>query len=194
MKLRHYPGLLILVAGPSGAGKDSLLQAAAARWPENRVRLVRREITRPAGTGGEPSIAVSEAAFDARAASGQFLLWWRAHGFGYGIGRDVEADLDAGRIVAANVSRSVLAEARRRFAPLRIVLVTAPDDVLAARLADRARDSDDDQQSRLARAALPIPPGAGDVLRFVNDGPFDRMVDDFVRLLHDISITETTRP
>ena len=51
----------------------------------------------------------------------------------------------------ANVSRTVIAAARRDYASATVVLVTAPPDVLAARLSMRARSSDGLLAQRLAR-------------------------------------------
>lgn len=50
-----------------------------------------------------------------------------------------------------NVSRAVVTDARARFTYVSVVLVTAPRDVLAARLAGRARASDGALALRLAR-------------------------------------------
>ena len=61
--------MLVLVVGPSGAGKDTLIERAReALAGEARFRFVRREITRPEGAGGEDHIAVTPAAFAARRA------------------------------------------------------------------------------------------------------------------------------
>jgi ribose 1,5-bisphosphokinase len=47
----------------------------------------------------------------------------------------------------------VIAELRCRYADVRVVLVTAPADVLAARLAARGRATDGVLATRLARSA-----------------------------------------
>ena len=139
--------MLVLVVGPSGAGKDSLLDAARAALADDpRYRFVRRAITRPAEAGGEAHEALTAAEFAAR----NFALRWRAHGLDYGIPEDIEADLASGRIVIANVSRAVIADAASRF-PVRVIAVTAPAAILAARLAGRGRETAADIAARLAR-------------------------------------------
>jgi ribose 1,5-bisphosphokinase len=57
--------------------------------------------------------------------------------------------------VACNVSRAVIAPLRERYACCDVVLVTAPKDVLSARLAQRRRSSDGNLGRRLARDAPP---------------------------------------
>ena len=139
--------MLVLVVGPSGAGKDTLLDAARqALEGDPRFRFVRRVITRPAAAGGENHEPTTDADFAAR----EFALAWQAHGLRYGIPADIVPDLAAGRVVVANVSRSIIADAARRF-PVRVIEVTAPPDLLAARLAARGRESAVDVAARLAR-------------------------------------------
>ncbi|WP_207791920.1 phosphonate metabolism protein/1,5-bisphosphokinase (PRPP-forming) PhnN [Siccirubricoccus phaeus] len=160
--------MLVGVVGPSGAGKDTLMAGArAALAGDPRFRFVRRCITRPAAAGGEDHEALTEAAFAARQAAGGFALSWRAHGLRYGIPADIAGDLAAGRVVVANLSRTVLEEAAARL-PLRVLEITAPVAVLAARLAARGRESVADIAARLAREA-PLPSGLP-VTRVVNDG------------------------
>jgi ribose 1,5-bisphosphokinase len=144
--------MLVLVVGPSGAGKDTLLDAALVALSEDpRFRFVRRVITRPALAGGEAHEAVTEAQFATR----DFALSWQAHGLRYGIPTAIASDLQAGRVVVANVSRGVIAEAARRF-QVQVIEITAPPDVLAARLAARGRESAADVAARLTRnVALP---------------------------------------
>jgi phosphonate metabolism protein PhnN/1,5-bisphosphokinase (PRPP-forming) len=161
--------MLVAVVGPSGAGKDTLMAGALARiGPDGRFRFVRRSITRPASAGGEDHEHLDRDAFLRRRDSGGFALWWEAHGLLYGIPRDVEADLAAGRCVVANLSRGALAEADARY-PLLVLEITAPPEVLARRLAARGREDPASIAERLAREA-PLPPSLR-VRRVVNDGP-----------------------
>jgi ribose 1,5-bisphosphokinase len=147
-------GLLVLVVGPSGAGKDTLLDATRLTLAgDPRFRFVRRVITRPATAGGEPHESVTEVEF----ACLRFALSWQAHGLRYGIPGDIEYDLATGRVVVANVSRTVIAEAAQRF-PVRVIEITAPAGLLATRLAARGREVASDLAARLARS-IALPPG-----------------------------------
>ena len=157
--------MLVLVVGPSGAGKDTLLDLARAELADDRrVRFVRREITRPASAGGEDHIAITAAEFDAR--RNQYALSWQAHGLGYGIPADIADDLAQANVVVANVSRAMIAEAATKF-PVIVLEITAPPAVLAARLAARGRETEADIAARLARQ-VPLPDGVR-VVRVVND-------------------------
>lgn len=143
--------MLVLVVGPSGAGKDTLLDAVKARLAgQDTIRFARREITRAATPGGEDHVAVDLAHFNQTRDAGGYALWWEAHGLAYGIGVEILHDLAAGRTVVASVSRAIVPDAASRFA-VRVVEITAPPEVLAMRLADRGREGTDDIARRLQR-------------------------------------------
>jgi phosphonate metabolism protein PhnN/1,5-bisphosphokinase (PRPP-forming) len=166
-------GTLVLVVGPSGAGKDSLIAWCRAHLSGNdAVVFPRRVVTRPADAGAEDHDVASEAKFAAALARGTFALHWRAHGLGYGIPATIASDLEAGRNVVVNVSRAVLDEARERFPPVRVAVVTAPPEVLAERLRRRNREDVEDIAARLARAAAYAPAGP-DVVIIDNGGSLD---------------------
>jgi len=145
------PGRLVLVVGPSGAGKDTLIDLArAALRDDASVMFPRRVITRAASD--EPHDTMDADAFENAERAGAFALTWEAHGLRYGIPAGIDGDIRAGRTVVCNVSRAIIAAARERYADVLVVLVSAPPDVLAARLAARARGSDGDLKLRLARS------------------------------------------
>jgi len=148
------PGALVLVVGPSGAGKDTLLGAAQAMLAGNaHVIFPRRAVTRES-SAFENNEAVTPETFDRAAAEGGYALWWRAHQQGYGISRRIDDDIGAGRVVVVNVSRMIIPQVREKYARAAVVLITAPAEVLAARLAARGRSSDGDIGSRLQRASV----------------------------------------
>lgn len=146
-------GTLYLVVGPSGAGKDSLIDGAkAALKTDSRYLFPQRYITRPADAGGEDHIPVSEDVFDTLEQQGELLLSWHAHNLRYGIPIQIGAQLAQGQNVIVNVSRTVVDEARRTLAPMVVLYVTVAEDVLAARLTARGRETVSDIATRVARA------------------------------------------
>lgn len=180
-------GCLVLTVGPSGAGKDTLLRhARAALADDARYCFPRRFITRPAGDPHEEHIALTEVEFRTREQAGAFGLVWRAHGLSYALPATLPALVAEGRIVVANVSRSVIAEARSRFTRVGVIQVTASRETLALRLGDRGRESAEERARRLARPAPAFPEGP-DVRTLVNDGPLDASAAAFVSLLRSFA-------
>jgi ribose 1,5-bisphosphokinase len=132
---------------------------------------VQRAITRPADAGGEAIDGLSETAFAARVQAGGFALHWRAHGLRYGIPVEIDAQRARAAAVVVNLSRAVLAEAQERFGDLRVIALSASRDALAARLAERGRESAEAIRDRLDRAQVALPPGLRQVYRIDNSGP-----------------------
>ncbi|MEQ8194261.1 MAG: phosphonate metabolism protein/1,5-bisphosphokinase (PRPP-forming) PhnN [Rhodospirillales bacterium] len=178
----RFTGTLYLVVGPSGAGKDSLIRAARSKLDGNPdYAFPARAITRPPQPG-EGHRHISGPAFEAEEAAGAFALTWRAHGFAYGITRDVEADLAAGRAVIVNVSRTVIGEAREKFPNVTVVFVNAPNQALAERLAGRGRENAEQARERLSRARAYSVEGPG-VIELINDGTLEAAIEKFIDIL-----------
>jgi ribose 1,5-bisphosphokinase len=86
---------------------------------------------------------------------GAFAFWWEAHGLKYALPAAIDDHIRAERTIVCNVSRGIVGALRRRYARLGVVLVTAPAEMLAERLAARSRSSDGDIARRIARTAPP---------------------------------------
>jgi len=143
----------VLVVGPSGAGKDTLIRMARdALADEPGIVFPQRLVTRPP-SADEDNAPIDDDAFARAEAEGRFALSWRAHGLGYALPAHCGRLARRGRVVVSNVSRRIVAEARSRYPGTRVVKITAPPEVLARRLAARARAQDGDLSARLARQA-----------------------------------------
>jgi ribose 1,5-bisphosphokinase len=146
------PGRLVLVVGPSGVGKDTLLNLArAACADDGSIVFPRRVVTREASPF-EDNQQISPDAFRQALAGGEFAMHWEAHGHRYALPRAIEDDIRAGRTVVANISRTVIDALRCTYADVTVVSITAPPEILAERLAARARGSDGQIEDRLRRA------------------------------------------
>lgn len=145
------PGKLIYLIGPSGSGKDSLIDAAREALARCGVQVVRRIITRSAEAKGEQALGVSQAAFEHMVAAGEFAMHWAANGLQYGIPKLVERQLAAGENILVNGSRAYLPEAVVRFPNLMPIMLTVDRSVLRERLARRGRETAEEIEQRLAR-------------------------------------------
>lgn len=170
------------VVGPSGVGKDSLMEAMAMLNKE--IKLVRRVITRPAGAGGERSIRASDVEFDDLIAQDKFQIWWTAHGLRYGVPRSAVENPEAS-VVLVNLSRGVLDLAREVFDDFTVLSLTAKSETLAARLAERGQETSAEIVARLERAGSLRPQG-GDVIEIANDGPLRDTVQQALSALQPV--------
>jgi ribose 1,5-bisphosphokinase len=150
-------GRLAYVMGPSGAGKDTLIAYARAYIDPASVAFAHRYITRPAEAGGENHVTLSEAEFAARRDAGLFALSWTSHGFSYGIGSEIDLWLARGLVVVVSGARTAWPQAKARYPDLRGVMIDAPVEVRAERLAARRREDEAAIRARLAREVA-VPP------------------------------------
>ena len=163
-------GRLVLVVGPSGAGKDTLLNGARLALEESpHFVLQQRDITRPADAGGEDHRAITMAEFVAVKAASGYALDWQAHGLSYGVPVAIDAAMAGGQIVVVNGSRGVIDAARQRYPRLAVIEVSAPPAVLAMRLAARGREDQESIRKRLERSVSAVADHP-DVFRVSNDG------------------------
>jgi ribose 1,5-bisphosphokinase len=174
------PGRLVLVVGPSGAGKDTLLGLARAAADDGNIVFPRRVITREA-SASEENEEVSIGTFQEALTRGEYAMHWEAHGHRYALWRAIDDEIRAGRTIVANVSRTVIGAMRRAYADVVVVLITAPPDVLAERIAMRARSSDGMVENRLRRTVEDV--SAAPDVTIVNVGTAEYHARQLVRVI-----------
>ncbi len=177
------PGHMVLVVGPSGAGKDTLLGALQERLASRQdIHFARRAITRSADVAAEDHDTLTLNDFRHLVETGNVALAWEAHGLGYIIPSRYDDAIRQGDTVIANGSRRALSEAIGKYQNVTVLLITAPIEILADRLAERGRESREDIKARLNRANLDVRE-TENVLRIENTGTVGEAVDRIIREL-----------
>lgn len=174
---------VILIVGPSGAGKDTLLRAARKRFSEiSDLRFAKRYITRPPDVN-EDNYYVDKSGFELLEKGSFFVSTWRAHGNCYGIPRH-ELNPGTQKTTVTSISRSAIADFYT--SPLRPITVniTAQPDVLERRLAARGRESIEDIRARLKRSPKPL--YGTDHITFDNSAELEQTTAEFIALVEKL--------
>lgn len=144
---------LYYVIGPSGVGKDSLLNYARQHiGSSTAVIFAHRYITRPADAGGENHISLTEEEFNCRSEMGCFAMKWYSHNNSYGIGIEINQWLEMGLNVVVNGSRAYLNDALKDYPELIPVMVSAGPETLRKRLQSRGRENMEEIEKRVMQA------------------------------------------
>ena len=151
-------GLFLAIVGPSGSGKDTIIEALCKQLPN--IKRVKRYITREQQkAGGEDSYNIDFDTFRKLERDGGFAFSWSAHHLKYGLPITIFDEINVGKSLIANISRSILDQLSDKFEYYEIILITASDKILAERLEKRGRESKAQIEERLARSSFTIPNG-----------------------------------
>ncbi len=148
-------GNLIVVSAPSGAGKSTLVNAILAA--DAKLRLSISHTTRPPRPGeqdGREYHFVDSAAFEAMAASGDFMESARVHGNFYGTSKRWIQDTRARDYdIVLEIDWQGARQVRRIFSDAVSIFILPPSmDELERRLRGRGKDSEPAIRERLANA------------------------------------------
>jgi guanylate kinase len=152
-------GFLLVVSGPSGVGKGTLVERLLAARPECILSISNTtRARRPHETDSVQYHVVAKEEFERRRAANQFLEWAEVHGHLYGTPRAfVEEHLRQGRVVVLEVDVQGGASVRRAQAGAVSVFIWPPSiDTLRERLDLRGTDSAEVIERRLANAGTEL--------------------------------------
>ena len=148
-------GFLLVLSGPSGAGKGTLVDRLVAARPECIFSI--SATTRPKRTNEQEGVQyefVTREEFERRRSAGMFLEWAEVHGHFYATpARFVDEGVRAGRVVVLDVDVQGGASVRRARPDAVSVFVYPPSiDALRKRLLGRRTDSPEVVERRLTNA------------------------------------------
>ncbi|MBL4831455.1 MAG: ribose 1,5-bisphosphokinase [Aliivibrio sp.] len=179
---------LFYIMGASGCGKDSVIQALRSD-PRLSMQVAHRYITRPADSGNENHIALTEEEFHHRVETGLFSMYWHANGLHYGVGKEVEHWLAQGENVLLNGSRAYYPQAKRHFSEKLIpIWITVDIPQLRTRLQDRGRETEAQINDRIKRAIHYQSSMPTDAWLINNSGKLAASVDVFIEKLSEESL------
>ncbi len=152
---REQPSLLVVISGPSGVGKDSVVQRMKERgFPVHFVVTATDRPPRPTEVHGRDYYFYTTAEFEQLIAKGELLEHARVYGQYKGIPRaNVRQALDSGQDVVMRVDVQG-AETVKRLIPeaITIFLTCESEEELIARLRERRTESEEALQNRLETA------------------------------------------
>jgi ribose 1,5-bisphosphokinase len=183
----QIPGTLLAVVGASGVGKDSLIVHAREKFSGvSSVLFVRRTVTRPMLAATEDHDQLTPDEFAVALAAGRFAVHWDAHGLRYGVPASVRDHLAGGGTAVLNGSRAALPAICCAFEKVVAIHITARPEIIAARLANRGRENDDDIKLRMQRGAVPLP-DRGERIEIDNSGPCEAAAAAFLDAIRGIA-------
>ena len=148
-------GQLIVVVGPSGSGKDTLLKKVINKIP-NSI-LIKRYITRKKDIKNEDHYSISIKNFEDKISKKFFFIYWKAHGFSYGIPFKEIKKIEQGKKVIFNGSRKILFKIKKKVNNVKIINITASSTIIKRRLVNRAREDKKSIIKRIKRKINLLP-------------------------------------
>ncbi len=152
-------GLLFVLSAPSGAGKDTVINALKKRGMDFYVvASVTTRPPRPSESEGNPYYFVSKERFDQMVAGDELLEHANVHGYWYGQPlRQIKEHLQAGCDVLLKIDVQGAATVRKKIpGAIFIFLVPGSAEELVQRLTRRQTETEEQLQRRLQDARLEL--------------------------------------
>ncbi|HIK27423.1 MAG: guanylate kinase [Oscillatoriaceae bacterium SKW80] len=165
-------GKLIVLTGPSGVGKGTLLRALLRRHPELYLSVsVTTRSPRKGEINGKHYYFIDRQQFEKLAANGDLLEWAEFAGNYYGtLRRQVETHINQGKWVVLEIELEGARQIKQTYPEaLRIFILPPSMEELENRIRARGQDSEEAIALRLERARAEIAAAYEFDILIVND-------------------------
>jgi guanylate kinase len=149
------PGRLIVITGPSGVGKGTLVRRLLSRNPSLSLSVsATTRAPRPGEVDGKEYYFLDRTDFEKKIADGQLLEWAEYAGNYYGTPRGaIEAGLGEGKTILLEIELQGARQVRESFPDATRIFILPPSfGELERRLRGRGKDPEDAIARRLDRA------------------------------------------
>ncbi|UTJ05091.1 hypothetical protein [Arcobacter roscoffensis] len=171
---------IVLIVGPSGVGKDTLLKSARKEL-KGEVNFVRRYITRKPDKN-EKNYFLDDFAFEILKHNSFFASTWNAHGNYYGIAKNSIKN----KVNVISISRSKISDFEKLYDKVYTINITVPKEELRNRLLLRKRESIEEIEKRLNRSYEKIE--AKKLIEFDNSKDIEESSKEFINLIKKLSL------
>jgi guanylate kinase len=150
---QHSPGRVVVISGPSGVGKSTIIRQVLQRTGAAYSVSVTTRPPRPGEVDGRDYRFVDRQTFHRMARDGELLEWAEVFGHDYGTPAEpVRQAIESGRTIVLDIDVQGALQVHRRLPAATFVLIVPPsDEALRQRLA--GRNSEDRQQAKRRLAA-----------------------------------------
>ncbi|MCH4905492.1 guanylate kinase [Cylindrospermopsis raciborskii CHAB3438] len=184
-----HPGKLIVLTGPSGVGKGTLMQKLLAQHPQlyYSVSATTRS-PRPGEIDGKSYYFITPNSFQELVAQGEFLEWAEFAGNYYGTPRAaVLEQIQLGRSVILEIELAGARQIKASYPDALSIFILPPSFLeLETRIRARGQDSDEAITRRLNRAKEEIKAASEFDIQIVNDN-FATTLNELETILKTIS-------
>jgi len=152
--VKKGPGLVVVISGPSGAGKTTVCRRLAERYGYALAVSATTREPRDGEVDGKDYSFVSRGEFEAAAGRGEFLEYSEHFDSFYGTPKaQVEEALAKGEVVLLEIDVNGAAQVRKVLPDAFCVFLTAPDnEENVKRLKSRCSEDEASMRTRLQRA------------------------------------------
>ncbi|MBH8566132.1 guanylate kinase [Nostoc sp. CENA67] len=166
------PGRLVVLTGPSGVGKGTLMRSLLQRHPELYYSVsVTTRSPRPGEINGKNYYFISRSKFEQLVAQGEFLEWAEFAGNYYGTPREaVLNQVLSGKLVILEIELEGARQIRASFPGALSIFILPPSfEELEQRIRGRGQDSEEAIVRRLRRAQEEVKAADEFDIKIVND-------------------------
>jgi guanylate kinase len=180
-------GKLIVLTGPSGVGKGTLMNAILQRYPELHYSVsTTTRSPRPGEVNGKNYHFITRSEFEKLVTQGEFLEWAEFAGNCYGTPREAVLNhIQSGKLVVLEIELEGARQIRHTFPSALSIFILPPSFAeLEKRIRGRGQDTEEAISRRLNRAEEEIAAADEFDLQIINDD-FEEALQEIEKAIFD---------